>query len=149
MEHRYLAYEQALLERGLPLDETLVRRVEGYPLIDLSPICDYLSSPDRPTAVFAANDQIAIALYRAAAIVGLSIPKDLSILGFDNLDVSDHLDPPLTTLAQPFGAIGQAAAKILIRRVRGDGGALEQITLPPELIIRSSCSRPESEILNT
>jgi len=148
MEHRYLAYAQALLERGIPVDEALVCRVEGYPLIDLSPLCEYLSSPGRPTAVFAANDQIAIALYRAAAIVGLAIPKDLSILGFDNLDVSDHLDPPLTTLAQPFVAIGQEAAKILIRRVKGDGGALEQISLPPELVIRSSCIRPEPDNLN-
>ncbi|MBZ0302184.1 MAG: GntR family transcriptional regulator [Anaerolineae bacterium] len=139
MEHRYLGYRQVLSERGIPLDERLVCRVEGYPMIDLSPLCDYLSGPDRPTAVFAANDQIAIGLYRAAASLSLRVPDDLSVLGFDNLDLSAHLDPPLTTLAQPFLKIGQTAADLLLRRVRGEQGYFDQITLPPELIIRKSC----------
>lgn len=139
MEHRYLGYVQALKERGLALDDRLICRVEGYPMIDLTPLQDYLSYADRPNAVFAANDQIAIALYRAAANMGLSIPDDLSVLGFDNLDVSAHLEPPLTTLAQPFLDIGQTAAKLLLRRISGENGFYQQISLPAELIIRSSC----------
>lgn len=139
MEHRYLGYRQALLERGFQPDERLVCRVEGYPMIDLSPLCEYLSGDDRPSAVFAANDQIAIGIYRAAAAVGLSIPDDLSVLGFDNLDVSAHLEPPLTTLAQPFTQIGQAAANILLRRIDGDSTYFQQVTLPTELVIRQSC----------
>lgn len=139
MEHRYLGYVQALSERGIPLEERLVCRVEGYPMIDLSPLCDFLSGEHRPTAVFAANDQIAIGIYRAAAAVGLSVPDDLSVLGFDNLDVSAHLEPPLTTLSQPFLQIGQTAATILLRRIEGDSAYFQQVTLPTELVIRQSC----------
>lgn len=141
MEHRYLGYAQALAERDVALDEQLICRVEGYPVFEYSRLMAYLTGPQRPTAVFTANDQIAIALYRAAASVGLSIPGDLSVLSFDNLDVSSHLDPPLTTLAQPFAQIGQAAAELLLRRLAGEQGYCEQITLPPQLIIRESCRR--------
>jgi GntR family transcriptional regulator of arabinose operon len=142
MEHRFLGYTQALNERGIPLEDRLICRVEGYPVIDLTPLREYLSGPDRPTAVFAANDQIAIGLYRAAASLGLSIPRDLSVLGFDNLDVSAHLDPPLTTMSQPFLQIGQTAADLLLRRVNGERGHFEQIALQATLVIRESCQPP-------
>ena len=145
MEHRYLGYAQALAERDAPFDERLICRVEGYPVFDYSRLTAYLSGPQRPTAVFTANDQIAIALYRAAASVGLSIPGDLSVLSFDNLDMSSHLDPPLTTLAQPFAQIGQTAAELLLRRIQGGRGYCEQLTLPTPLIIRESCRRVAQE----
>ncbi len=145
MEHRFLGYRQALNERGVTLDERLLCNVEGYPVIDLSPLQKYLSGPDRPTAVVAANDQIAIGLYRAASSLSLNIPRDLSVIGFDNLDVTAHLDPPLTTLAQPFLSIGQVAANILLRRIKGEHGYFEQVTLRPELIVRESCMALEPE----
>lgn len=139
MEHRYLGYVQALNEHGVELDDRLVCHVEGYPMIDLTLLHEYLSGSNRPTAVFAANDQIAIALYRAATNLGLVIPDDLSVLGFDNLDVSAHLEPPLTTLAQPFLNIGQTAANLLLKRIGGESDFYHQITLPAQLIIRNSC----------
>jgi GntR family transcriptional regulator of arabinose operon len=138
MEHRYLGYMQALRERGIKPDSSLVCHVEGYPTVDLTPLRSYLSAPHRPTAVLAANDQIAIALYRAAASIGLSVPEDLAIVGFDNLDISEHLDPPLTTIAQPFLKIGQTVAEVLIRRVEGDEQAFQQVTIAPDLIVRAS-----------
>lgn len=146
MEHRYLGYAQALAERSMTVDDRLICTVEGYPVFDYTRLAEYLSGPDRPTAVFAGNDQIAIALYRAAGMVGLSIPDDLSVLGFDNLDVSSHLEPPLTTLAQPFTQIGHAAAELLLRRLQGETVPYyEQITLPAQLIVRSSCRRIERD----
>jgi len=139
MEHRALGYEQALRERDIAPDEKLICQVEGYPAVDIEPLKDYLVSPQRPTAVFAANDQIAAALYRAAAVVGLRIPDDLAIIGFDNLDISPHLDPPLTTIAQPFSDIGSTAAGILLRRIRGETSDLQQIALAPSMVLRQSC----------
>jgi len=139
MEHRKLGYLQAMRERGIEPENDLICQVQGYPTIDLTPLRDYLSSENRPTAIFAANDQIAIALYRAAALVGLSIPNDLTVLGFDNLDLTPHLDPPLTTIAQPFSKIGQVAVELLLNRIRGEAGYLQQATLAPELIVRKSC----------
>jgi DNA-binding LacI/PurR family transcriptional regulator len=138
MEHRHIGYQHALRERGITPDPADVCYVEGYPTIDLTPLKEFLQHRDRPTAVFAANDQIAIALYRAAAAVGLSVPNDLSVVGFDNLDVAEQLMPRLTTVAQPFMRIGQAAAEILLQRVAGDTSP-QQLTLPPQLIARESC----------
>lgn len=140
MDHRFLGYAQALRERGIEADESLICRVEGYPTVNRAPLMKYLTGPNRPTAIFAANDQIAIALYRAATAVGLRIPEDLSVVGFDNLDMSAHLDPPLTTMAQPFLQMGRAAAQVLLSRIQGDNLPPQQITLSPELIIRESCA---------
>jgi DNA-binding LacI/PurR family transcriptional regulator len=139
MEHRHLGYQQALRERGITPDEALVCHVEGYPTIDLTPLREYLTRPTRPTAVFAANDQIAIALYRAAASVGLNVPRDLAVVGFDNLDISEQLDPPLTTIAQQFQEIGRKAAEVLLMRIGGDRRQAIQMTLSPDLIVRGSC----------
>jgi GntR family transcriptional regulator of arabinose operon len=150
MEHRMLGYIQALREQEIQPDDNLICRVEGYPTVDLTPLKTYLSSSQRPTAIFAANDQIAIALYRAAAAVGLRVPEDLAVVGFDNLDISPHLDPPLTTVAQPFMKIGETAVEMLLRRIRGEAGHLQQITLAPELVIRQSClalERAERSVL--
>ena len=138
MEHRFLGYQQALRERGIEYEPQLVCHVAGYPTIDLSPLRAYLSTPDRPSAVFAANDQIAIALYRAAASVGLSVPRDLSIIGFDNLDIAEQLTPPLTTVAQQFQEIGRRAAAVLFSRIRGETGMFFQVTVSPQLIVRES-----------
>lgn len=146
MEHRHLGYLQALRERGLPVDSALMCTVEGYPTVDLTPLKTYLSEPERPTAVFAANDQIAIALYRAAQAVGLRVPHDLSITGFDDLDIVDRLDPPLTTIAQPFQDIGRAAAKLLARRIRGERGYVQHLTIPPQLIVRESVAPPANDL---
>ncbi len=146
MEHRYLGYCQALTERGMMLDERLVCRVEGgYPLIDHTQLHEFITGTDRPTAVFAANDQIAIALYRAAASLGISIPDHLSVVGFDDLDVSAHLDPPLTTMAQPFHEIGEVAAELLLRRINGKRERFDQIILAPTLIVRQSCQALQTQ----
>jgi GntR family transcriptional regulator, arabinose operon transcriptional repressor len=140
MDHRLLGYIHALRERGIEVDEDLICRVEGYPTVNREPLMSYLTSTNRPTAVFAANDQIAVALYRAAAAVGIRIPEDLSVVGFDNLDMSTHLDPPLTTVAQQFLLIGRQAAQMLLSRIRGEAAPLQQITISPELILRESCA---------
>lgn len=140
MDHRLLGYHQAMRERGLVVDEGLICQVEGYPTVNRAPLLKYLSSENRPTAVFAANDQIAIAIYRAAASLSLRIPEDLSVMGFDDLDMSVHLDPPLTTLAQQFTALGRQAAQVLLSRIRGEIRPPQQITVSPELVIRESCA---------
>ncbi len=147
MEHRYLGYQQALHERGIEPDQALVCHVEGYPTVDLTPLREYLLHPRRPSAVFAANDQIAVALYRAAASVGLSVPRDLAVVGFDNLDMVEQLDPPLTTIAQPFHEIGRRAAEILLRRIAGDPSGSLQVIISPELIVRASCLPYASALL--
>ncbi len=101
---------------------------------------------DRPTAIFAANDECAIGLLSGLRQFGIECPRDISVVGFDDLAVSAHIWPPLTTMRQPRDALGRIAAGALIDVIEGD----RHITVPmhmvlsSELIIRGSTARPQS-----
>jgi len=104
-----------------------------------------LLSQDRAiTAVFAANDVIAYGLIRAAMEAGLRIPQDLSVVGFDDLEMSAILHPPLTTIRQPKYEIGRAAMEMLLARTKARGRSAaepEHRILGVQLVIRESCGR--------
>jgi DNA-binding LacI/PurR family transcriptional regulator len=99
----------------------------------------FLARPDRPSAIFAVNDDIALTLMRAAQACRIPIPHELAIVGFDDLDVAAHVSPPLTTVAQPRMDVGLRAANLLINRIEGQSGPTKQIELPTSLIVRASC----------
>src|SRR5690606_14381773 len=71
-----------------------------------------LDRPDRPTAIFACNDMMALGVYEAARLVGLSVPDDLSVVGYDDIPVAEWVGPPLTTIRQPLDEMGRQAAQI-------------------------------------
>jgi LacI family transcriptional regulator len=96
-----------------------------------------LALDEPPTAIFAASDMMAIGVIRAAAEAGLSVPADLSVVGFDDIQLAQHMHPPLTTLAQDKTGLGVEAARALLRQVEGADTA-EPVTLPVELIVRGS-----------
>lgn len=96
----------------------------------------------RPTAVLAMSDVMAIGVMWAAREVGLAVPEDLSIVGFDDLDVGSHSNPPLTTVHQPIRRKGEEAARLLLRMIaRPDLDRPEHKTLETRLIIRGSTAR--------
>jgi DNA-binding LacI/PurR family transcriptional regulator len=144
MEHRRAGYRQALLEAGLPLDPAQEWEVEGYPDIDIPALIGLLQQPTRPTAIFAANDQLALAVQRAARTLNLSIPADLALAGFDNLDIAAQLDVPLTTIAQPAFEIGKAAGEQVIDKITGQSRGVEHTILPVKLVVRQSCGAASS-----
>jgi GntR family transcriptional regulator of arabinose operon len=139
MEHRRAGYRQALLETGLQLDPALEWEVEGYPDIDLAALAGYLQRDPRPTALFASNDQLALATQRVARNLKIAIPSGLALVGFDNLDISAQLDVPLTTIAQSTFEIGQTAGEQVISRIMGQSNGGEHQILPVKLIVRQSC----------
>jgi len=139
IEHRLAGYQQALIEAGIPLDPGLVLEVESYPTIDREPLCRFLVQEPRISAVLAANDQTALAVYEAARRVGVRIPEELALVGFDNLDFTSHLEVPLTTVAQPAIDIGRTAVEILMNRIQGEASGPQQVILPTRLVIRRSC----------
>lgn len=96
-----------------------------------------------PTAIFAASDPIAIGAIRALHKAGLSIPNDISIIGFDNISVASFTNPPLTTIHAPAEMIGKTAARYLYQLILFDQPKDDpvQITLPCNLIIRDSCGK--------
>ena len=96
-------------------------RVGAYdPEISAAPRRHLLTAADRPTAIFAANDISAIATVEAATGLGLRVPEDLSVVGFDNVPESALYTPPLTTVHQPIREMGQRAVELLIRLISGD-----------------------------
>lgn len=100
-----------------------------------------LRPASRPTAIFAANDLMAMGVLLAIRELGLRCPEDVSLVGFDNLDATDVLQPPLTTVQQPVQQLGTTAAELLLQRIEGMREAPRDITLGTELIRRSSVAR--------
>ena len=95
-----------------------------------------LEGPHLPTAVFSANDLMAIGVLRAAHDLGLRVPDDLSVVGFDNMPGTDQLVPPLTTVLQDFDRLGEATVTALISLIGGDEAP--QRLIKPELVVRAS-----------
>lgn len=137
--HRYDGYRHALREAGL--EEPKGMTVHGISGWDdaYEAMKAMLDNSDRPDAVFATNDPKAMGVIRAIRDAGLRVPEDISVMGFDNLDFSSQLDPPLTTVAQPFYEMGVRACRRLIQLIEKTGGNRAKIdVLPAHLIIRKS-----------
>jgi LacI family transcriptional regulator len=104
------------------------------------------SLPERPTAIFAANDLAAMGVYQVAGELGLQIPADLSVIGFDNLRETAYLNPPLTTVDQFIEKMGTMATQMLAKLVNGEAlpinpaGESNLYTIPTRLVIRDSCA---------
>jgi LacI family transcriptional regulator len=92
----------------------------------------------RPTAIFALNDLMALGALRAAAEAGCSIPADLAVVGYDDLELAHFTNPPLTTIAQPKKEIGAQAVSLLVDRMSQKSLAPRRLVLAPELIVRRS-----------
>ena len=113
---RYDGYRQALTEAGITLDERLVAEGDFTPHSGRIAATKFfaLSVEQRPTAIFAGNDQMAYGVLAAAEECGLQIPGDVALIGFDDISPSAHIRPPLTTVRQPFYEMGQRGIEVLL-----------------------------------
>ncbi|MFJ3385106.1 MULTISPECIES: LacI family DNA-binding transcriptional regulator [unclassified Curtobacterium] len=134
---RETGYRAALADAGLRVDEDLVRAGDYQEDRATAVARELLSIPDRPTAVFAANDSSAIGVLHAAAELGLRVPQDLSVIGFDDVPQASTTTPPLTTVAQPLADLGAAAVEMLLTMLRGEP-APEHVRLSTSLRVRQS-----------
>lgn len=141
MKERYDGYERALVEAGLPVDPNLVVDV---PALDIAQTMDMVRSvmtrPDRPTAVFALNNQIGSAAIGVIHQLRLQIPEDVALIVFDDLDYFTLIRPSISAVSQPAFEIGVQAVRLLMRQAQARGAPhpAEQIILPTELVIRES-----------
>ncbi|WP_322978227.1 LacI family DNA-binding transcriptional regulator [Pseudomonas sp. C11] len=103
-----------------------------------------LSAELRPTAIFAGNDMIALGVLRAAAERELQVPQQLSVVGFDDIEVSRYLHPALTTVGQCIGQLGEQVAARLLERIRTPGLAVSQQLIEPILVLRESSAAPDA-----
>jgi LacI family transcriptional regulator len=143
---REQGYRDALRGAGIPIDPALIR-VGDYELeMSEEPARELLTVPDRPTAVFAANDLSAIQTMHVARTLGLAVPDDVSVIGFDNIPESALMSPPLTTIDQSIQEMGKRAVELLIGLIEGTLEQPRHVTLPTRLVVRQSSGPPPAVV---
>jgi LacI family transcriptional regulator len=133
-------------EHGIPAGNVKMVKGDFHPQSGYQAGLQMLSDADRPTAVFCCNDMMAIGLYRSAAELGLHIPDDLAVLGFDDIDLSSYINPPLSTIAQPKSDIGKASVTMLVERIADRNMPFRRQVFDTSLVIRQSCSAGQFEV---
>ncbi len=144
---RLAGYRQALQDAGLPYRSELVRHGDFTPQSGAAAMEALLDLAPPPTAVFIASDTVALGALQTLRRRKLRVPDDLAIVGFDDIPLSEFIDPPLTTVSQPSYTMGRLAFDLLAAQIGGPASGrrpAEDVTLKPTLIIRSSCGNKES-----
>jgi LacI family transcriptional regulator len=135
---REAGWRRALAKAGVvPRPSELVRGDFG-PQGGATAMRTLLRAADPPSAVFVCNDMMAIGALNAAHAEGVRVPQELSVVGFDDIELAAYTLPPLTTVAQPKEAIGTGAAQLLLERIRAGRTELARRVLQPELRVRES-----------
>ena len=124
-------------ESGISIDERITAGGSDFEA-GYEAALDLLSQPSRPSAIFALADSMAVGALHAAAHLGIDVPGELSVMGFDNISLAAYVIPPLTTVAQPIAAIGESAVQILLRRLQDRDTPPETVMLNTQLIVRQS-----------
>ncbi|MEO3746448.1 LacI family DNA-binding transcriptional regulator [Plantactinospora sp. B5E13] len=137
-------YRQALVGAGLAVDPTLVAGGDFNPDSAAPLARNMLDRADPPTAIFAASDGMALKVLEVAESLGLAVPGDLSVVGFDNIPESALATPALTTVDQSMYQLGYEAARMLTSLVTGDWEGSRTMVLPTRLVIRDSTAPPRN-----
>jgi LacI family transcriptional regulator len=137
-EDRLEPYQESLLAAGLPLDEELFVRCgptieDGY-----QAAIRLLKLPAPPTALIAINDILAMGALRAAKDLGLNVPEDVSLVGYDDIHMANYLVPRLTTVSKDSVRLGQEAVRLLLGRIANPNSPRQKVNIPPRFIIRES-----------
>jgi len=139
---RLVGYRSAFLAAGLPLDDALVVR-GGWDVGAATGVArDLLGGPDRPTAVFAANNVLAEGVWRAAQALGLRVPEDLSLVSFDDAPWMTMVTPGVTAVAQDAVALGEAAVAQMFERIQSPESPKRTVMLSAAVAQRGSTAAP-------
>ena len=135
---RVTGYRRAMAEAGIPTDEALIVKGDFRYGGAYRASIQLLQRHDPPTAIFACNDLMAVAVMRAALEHGLQVPGDLSVVGFDDVRLAAFSNPPLTTISQPKHEMGVVAATMLLARMRDLGTPAHRRVFETSLVTRRS-----------
>ncbi|MGV3345645.1 DNA-binding transcriptional regulator CytR [Enterobacteriaceae bacterium LUAb1] len=142
--YRLQGYLQALRRSELPIDPTYIIRGEFTLAAGAQALEQLMSLPLPPQAIFCHSDIIALGAMKQAKLRGLRIPQDLSLIGFDDIELSHYSDPPLTTVAQPRFSIGREAMLLLLAQLNGKNVNNGSRLLDFELKLRGSTLTPQT-----
>ena len=136
---RLTAYKDAMASRGFPMDPSLIYLGDWTAQAGYDAFRHFrgLSSP--PTAVVCSNDYMAIGLLKAAHEVGIRVPEELAIVGFDDIEMASFVTPMLTTVRQPLARIGREVIDALLTKINNPEASTSRILAPTELVVRDSC----------
>jgi DNA-binding LacI/PurR family transcriptional regulator len=135
---RLAGYRAALERAGIPADDGLIAHGDFHYSSGLKLALGLLDRPDPPTAIFAANDEQALGVYAAVQQRGLRVPDDLSVVGFDDVPVSQWVTPPLTTVRQPIAELAALAVRTLLAHQDGTDVPEGRVELSTKLVVRGS-----------
>jgi LacI family transcriptional regulator len=140
---RWRGFVEAMEDHGLEVDPKLVAVADGYTeAAGARAARDLLHAARRPTAVVAANDLLALGVYAALADAGLRCPRDVSVIGFNDMPFTDRFSPPLSTIHIPQARIGSRAAELLLERIADPAAPPQTLLFEPTLLVRASTRRP-------
>ncbi|MFU2315409.1 DNA-binding transcriptional regulator CytR [Rahnella sp. PCH160] len=143
-QYRSQGYIQALRRNGISVENALTAQGDFSYESGAQAVIALMSLPSPPTAIFCHNDIMAIGAMFQAKKMGLRIPQDLSVVGFDDIKASQFTDPPLTTVAQPRFQLGRQAMLLLLEQLQGNPVQNGSLLLDSELVVRESTAAPKT-----
>jgi DNA-binding LacI/PurR family transcriptional regulator len=146
-QDRLRGYREALVEAGAVYDPDLVRLEPSFDeQAGRKAVRDLLERGDRPTAIFVASDRMAIGGYGAVSELGLRVPDDVALVGYDDIGPSAMLHPPLTTVRTSYHDFGRLAAQLLLDLIEGRLEPPQRVVIEPELIVRASTGAAPADV---
>lgn len=142
---RFQGYKRAIAQAGIAYREDYVRVGNYRYESGIDATTYFLGLSERPTAIFAATDEMAIGAIHCIQDSGLSVPEDVSVISVDNSRISSMVRPLLTTVAQPMYDIGAVSMRLLTKLMKKETVENAKVTLPHELIVRRSVSGPKGK----
>lgn len=136
---RFAGYRAALADHNIPFDPALVYEGDFFHSEGYHAASKFLQQSPRPTAIFAANDISAFGVIEAIRNQRLSIPEDISVVGFDDVPEAAQVHPGLTTVRQPLAEMGRLAVQMLLKQLENPDLPGKRVELPTELVVRESC----------
>jgi LacI family transcriptional regulator len=146
-QDRLRGYREALVEAGAAYDPDLVRLEPTFgEQAGRKAVRDLLERDDRPTAIFVASDRMAIGGYGAVSELGLRVPDDVALVGYDDIGPSAMLQPPLTTVRTSYHDFGRLATQLLLDLIEGRLEPPQRVVIEPELIVRASTGAAPADV---
>lgn len=141
-KNRFAGYRQALQDYGIEYDKAYFR-IGNFKINDgYRAMNEILNAKSRPTAVFVISDEMALGAVDCITDRGLKVPDDISVVGFDDIDLASTIKPKLTTVHQPIKEIGRMSAELLINQLENKSISVKEVVINHSLVVRDSCCRP-------